>query len=133
VTSLADDKYVSFTTFRKSGVGVPTPVWVAADGGQLVFVTVDGTGKVKRLARDPRVELRPCDMRGNVAQDAPVSTGTATVSREPADLARVRKALGAKYGLAASAFTYVERLAGLVKIRTAPRAAVLITLDPAAS
>lgn len=128
--ALADEKYVSFTTFRKSGVGVPTPVWIAADGDQLVFMTVDHTGKVKRLARDARVELQPCDMRGKVADGATTHHGTARISRDPADMARVRKVMGKKYGLAATAFTHVEALASKVGIRTKPRAAVLITLDP---
>ena len=30
-TALFDEKYVLLTTFRKSGVGVPTAVWAAAE------------------------------------------------------------------------------------------------------
>ena len=44
---LADEKFVSLTTFRKNGVGVPTPVWIGRDGDALVVTTPVGSGKVK--------------------------------------------------------------------------------------
>ena len=56
---LADEKFVSLTTFRKNGVGVPTPVWIGRDGDALVVTTPVGSGKVKRLRRNCTVELRP--------------------------------------------------------------------------
>ena len=95
--ALADHKYVSLITFRKSGVGVPTTVWVARDGDSLVVTTVDGAGKVKRLRNDPRVQLAPASMRGTVAPDAVWVDATATV--EPASPAS-SAALAAKYKLA---------------------------------
>ena len=36
--SLADARFVSLTTFRRSGAPVSTPVWVARDGGSLVVL-----------------------------------------------------------------------------------------------
>jgi len=50
---LAGAAYVQLTTFRRSGEPVRTPVWVAPavdDGDHLVVITVDDTGKTKRLA-----------------------------------------------------------------------------------
>jgi PPOX class probable F420-dependent enzyme len=68
-------KYLSLETFRKSGEGVQTPVWFAAeeaggvDGGAaaLYIYTIGNTGKVKRIRNNPRVRIAPCDMRGNVS------------------------------------------------------------------
>ncbi len=68
-------KYLSLETFRKSGEGVRTPVWFAAeassgvDGGAaaLYIYTIGNTGKVKRIRNNPRVRIAPCDMRGNVS------------------------------------------------------------------
>ncbi len=68
-------KYLSLETFRKSGEGVRTPVWFAAeeaggvDGGAtaLYIYTIGNTGKVKRIRNNPRVRIAPCDIRGNVA------------------------------------------------------------------
>jgi uncharacterized protein len=67
-------KYLSLETFRKNGQAVRTPVWFAAEPGspaspsaaKLYIYTVDNTGKVKRIRRNARVRIAPCDMRGNV-------------------------------------------------------------------
>ena len=97
--ALGDERFVSLTTFRRSGEPVATTVWIAREGESLVVITAPGSGKVKRLRRDPRVELRPGSRRGAVAPDAPVASGTATILDEPAAHAGPRRALAAKYGL----------------------------------
>jgi PPOX class probable F420-dependent enzyme len=68
--SLADEKYLLLTPFRKTGKAVPTPVWVAqlADG-KMGHYTSSGSGTAKRLARTSRVTVQPCDARGNVRRD----------------------------------------------------------------
>jgi len=38
---MADARFVSLTTFRRSGEPVSTPVWVGRDGGSLVVLTPD--------------------------------------------------------------------------------------------
>lgn len=70
----ARQKYLSLETFRKTGVGVRTPVWFAGpspDPGNvrnhsLYIYTIGNTGKMKRIRNNPRVRIAPCDMRGNV-------------------------------------------------------------------
>jgi PPOX class probable F420-dependent enzyme len=133
VSPLPDDldvvdanRYVSLTTFRRTGAAVSSPVWVARDGGELVVITVDPSGKLKRLAHTPRVELRPCDMRGNVPEGAPTYAGTAVVDRTPEGVAAVKRAIGRKYLMA--------RLGDALAVVTdrlrkrSPRAAIRITL-----
>lgn len=61
---LAAEKYVLLTTFRKDGRAVPTPVWAVRDGNALAVWTVSDSGKVKRIRRDGRVTVAPCDVRG---------------------------------------------------------------------
>jgi hypothetical protein len=61
---LIKHKFILLTTFRKSGVGVPTPVWFVQDGDRLVFTTSQETGKAKRLRNNPRVTLAPCTYSG---------------------------------------------------------------------
>jgi PPOX class probable F420-dependent enzyme len=61
---LAAEKYVLLTTFRKDGRAVPTPVWAVRDGDALAVWTVSDSGKVKRIRRDGRVTIAPCDVRG---------------------------------------------------------------------
>jgi len=62
-------KYVNLETFRKTGVGVRTPVWFAADAGapEVFYVYSEAdAGKVKRIRNNPHVRVAPCDMRGNL-------------------------------------------------------------------
>ncbi|MEW1952320.1 PPOX class F420-dependent oxidoreductase [Terrabacter sp. NPDC080008] len=127
VDTLADSRYVSLTTFRRSGAPVATPVWVARDGDELVVITVDPSGKLKRLAHDPRVELRPCDMRGRVPERAMTYAGTAVVDRTSSGVAAVKRAIGRKYVLARLG-DVLASVTDRIRPRT-PRAAIRITLD----
>jgi PPOX class probable F420-dependent enzyme len=131
---LADVAYVQLTTFRRTGEPVRTPVWVApaVDGsGRLVVITVDGNGKTKRLAHTPRVELRRCDVRGRVADDAPTYRGAGVVVRDPAQVAAVRAAVVTKYGWPARVSDLVQVVTDLLHVRRAARAGILLDVDPA--
>src|SRR5215469_18894083 len=52
------------TTFRRNGQGVETPVGIRLAEGKAYFTTWSTTGKVKRLARNPRVTLAPFTKMG---------------------------------------------------------------------
>jgi PPOX class probable F420-dependent enzyme len=43
---LAQEKYVSLTTFKRDGTPVSTPVWCAGDDGRLLVWTGASTWKV---------------------------------------------------------------------------------------
>ena len=124
--AVAAHRYVSLTTFRRTGQPVATPVWIARDGDELVVITVDGAGKTKRLAHTSRVELQPCDLRGTVPDGAPTHEGTARVVRTPAEVAAVKRAIGAKYLLARLG----DAAAGLTSrfVTRQPRAGIRIVL-----
>ena len=64
MTPLPHSTYVSLTTFRRTGVPVPTPVWAAPDADSLIVWTRADSGKVKRLRHTARVTVAPCDVRG---------------------------------------------------------------------
>ena len=72
--AFAGHKYLNLETFKKSGEGVKTPVWFAADpsasldsnDAKLYVYTIGVSGKVKRVRNNPRVKIAPCDMRGKV-------------------------------------------------------------------
>ena len=59
-------KYLSLETFRRTGQGVRTPVWFAARPDILYIYTLAASGKAKRIRRDSRVRIAPCDARGKV-------------------------------------------------------------------
>ncbi|MEU6644203.1 PPOX class F420-dependent oxidoreductase [Saccharomonospora sp. NPDC046836] len=107
---LSREKYVLLTTFRKSGEPVPTPVWAARDGDELVLFSVRTAGKVKRIRRNPRVELTACDLRGHRTHGETVS-GLARIL-DDADSDRVRRVLARKYGLTGRVTMFFSRLRG---------------------
>jgi PPOX class probable F420-dependent enzyme len=63
---LKKHNYISLTTFRKSGVAVPTPVWFTLKDDKFYVVTSLSTGKVKRIRNNPRVQVAPSDFKGKI-------------------------------------------------------------------
>lgn len=107
---IAAEKFVSLTTFKRDGSTVSVPMWIAGDGDRLVVWTPADAWKVKRLRRDPRIELTPCGRTGKVEPGAPVLRGTAeVVSDEPA-VAHAARRIRHKYGLQFRVITFVEAL-----------------------
>ncbi|WP_106178289.1 PPOX class F420-dependent oxidoreductase [Prauserella shujinwangii] len=107
---LRREKYVLLTTFRKNGDPVPTPVWSARDGDRLVVFSERAAGKVKRIRRDPRVEVTACDLRGRRTH-GPTVPGTARIlDDEGSD--RARAAIAREYGLVGHVTMFFSRLRG---------------------
>ena len=126
--SLADARFVSLTTFRRSGEGVSTPVWVGRDGDALVVLTPAGSGKVKRLRHDSRVELAPCGRFGKVDDGVVPLAGTADVRESPAEVDRARATIRRHYPIESRIVLGIERL--IERLRGRPRTerlALLIT------
>ncbi|WP_370063376.1 PPOX class F420-dependent oxidoreductase [Mycobacterium sp. MAA66] len=90
--------YVSFTSYRKDGSAISTPVWIAPGEGKLYFFSEVGSHKVKRIRRNSAVTLQPCDIRGNIVAGSPIVDGTARVLGFE-DAGRVRKIMNRKYWL----------------------------------
>lgn len=107
--ALASSKFVSLTTFRKSGEGVSTPVWIARDGEALLVTTPDGTGKVKRVRNNPGVDIAPSSRMGKVAPDAQHAEGDAVIVSEPAEVERCSAIFAKKYGFEYKLFMWIER------------------------
>ena len=111
--AVAKARYVSLSTFRKSGEPVSTPMWVAPDtDGTLIISTHIDSWKVKRLANDPRVELRPSGPGGRVKSDAMVVRGTAELIADPSQRDHFVEVLHRKYGLQQRLLAWVESRRG---------------------
>ncbi|MFF8289949.1 PPOX class F420-dependent oxidoreductase [Streptomyces sp. NPDC016309] len=117
---LRHGRYVSLTTFRKDGTPVATPVWYAVDGGELYVWTREDSWKVKRLRRDSRVVVTPCDVRGRVADGAAGAEGTARLLD---DVKGVRRLLARKYGVQ---FWLVDLPAALVRRGRRPHVGIAV-------
>lgn len=95
-SNLTKQQFMNLVTYRKSGEGVGTPVWFAQDGNRLFVRTASIAWKVKRIRKNPRVQVAPSDMRGK-ALGAAVDGKARILSGEECKTAD--KLLGAKYGL----------------------------------
>lgn len=112
---LARHKYVLFTTFRKTGAPVSTPVWlVGLDRQRVAFTTSGASGKVKRLRHNSSVTLQVCDVRGRVDNSKPVVDGTAHVVREGDDYDTVRSAVRRKYWIMSPLIPIIAKLTGQI-------------------
>ncbi|WP_432991381.1 PPOX class F420-dependent oxidoreductase [Dactylosporangium sp. CA-233914] len=103
--------YVRLTSYRKDGTPVATPVWHAVHDGEVFIISNADAWKVKRIRRDGRVELTPCDVRGKVKPGAATAAGTARLLDE-AGTAAARQYIARKYFLsrAGNFLTRVLRL-----------------------
>jgi PPOX class probable F420-dependent enzyme len=98
-----NQKYLNLETFRKSGVGVRTPVWFVQDGDVLFVRTVADSGKVKRIRNNSQVNIAPCKMDGGLLGDW-IQAVALEVSEQEIDR-KVDHLLGKKYGLMKTIFS----------------------------
>ncbi len=113
---LAGEKYISLESYRRSGAGVRTPVWFAADPGatELYVFTTASAGKTKRIRRNRAVRIAPCDARGRVT--GAWLDATAEIMDGPA-AARAMRLLGRKYFPVKQALDLVSGLTGRLRQR----------------
>lgn len=125
--SLAGERFVALTTFRRTGAAVATPVWIAGVGDALVVTTPAASGKVKRLKNDARVQLQPCSRSGKVAPGAPTVEGSAVIlgpdTAHPEEAAAIRR----KYGLEYRIIVAIEGISRRVRKQTSERLILRIT------
>jgi PPOX class probable F420-dependent enzyme len=95
--AIRGQKYISLTTFRKSGETVATPVWFGEDGDELYVMTRSDMGKTKRIRNNPQVRVAPCTVRGKVTGPE-VAAFARILPRE--QHARARQTINRKYWLA---------------------------------
>lgn len=93
---LAGHKYALLVTYRKSGEGVPTPVWFGVDeDGRFYCRTGKIAAKAKRIRNNPRARVAPCSVRG--VPKGPYAEGTARICGE-ADQEHAERAIQSNYG-----------------------------------
>jgi uncharacterized protein len=114
ITQFAGAKYLNLETFRKTGVGVSTPVWFAQDVLHSVpTITVfyiyseADAGKVKRIRNNFKVRVAPCTMRGDVRGTS--IDGRASICEDD-EAAHGQQLLTQKYGVLKIVGDFFSRL-----------------------
>jgi len=115
LSELDQHRYISLSTFRRSGAEVATPVWFAASGGKLYVFTAGDSGKVKRLRHTARARVAPSDARGSVR--GAWRNATARLISEPSAIEHAHAALRAKYGWQVLMADFLSRLTGRLRRR----------------
>jgi len=129
---LGDEKYILFTTFRRDGTPVSSPVWaVPLEDGKVGFWTSSGSGKAKRLAHTDRVTVQPCDARGRVREGTQPVEATARVVAGP-EWEAIHEKVVAKYGFATKITKALGTLVGIVKRKRIPYGDRGVIVTPAA-
>jgi uncharacterized protein len=90
-------KYISLTTFRRSGVPVATPVWFGEDADKVYVMTRSDLGKTKRIRNNPKLRVAPCTIRGKVT--GPAFEALARIL-PPEEHAHARETINRKYWMA---------------------------------
>jgi len=98
-----NQSYISLITFRKSGVGILTPVWFGELNDRLYVMSRTITGKYKRIRNNPQVNVAACTIRGKVT--GPEFAATARIlPKEQWPMAK--KTITSKYWLARIPFMW---------------------------
>jgi PPOX class probable F420-dependent enzyme len=103
-------QYLNIETFRKSGVGVKTPVWFVQDQETLFVQTVDDSGKVKRIRNNGQVNIAPCKADGALLGEW--FPATAHEVKDSDINRKVNSLLDKKYGLMKKMFALASAVQG---------------------
>ena len=116
-SDLDQEKYMTLTSFRKTGEAVVTPVWFAQSKGVIYVGTGISAGKIKRIRHTERVTLAACTVSGKVT--GVEIDGRARVVSDLEELLAAEAALAKKYGLTRSIYYFT--LKALSTMRRKPR------------
>jgi PPOX class probable F420-dependent enzyme len=105
-TQIKDENFILITTFRKSGVGVQTPVWFVLRDGRAYVWTDKTSGKIKRLRNKPNLTLAPCTATGKPTGPAMECQATIIDGEEGESIYRL---FLNKYGVQMRAFSWLNR------------------------
>ena len=97
IDTLESSNYMSFSTRKKSGDFVATPVWFAPYKGSYYVFSAGDAGKVKRLRNFSESRIAPCTVTGKVTGEWIDTSAHLLTTKKDQDIAL--SALRSKYGL----------------------------------
>ena len=106
MSNLSSENYISLETFRKNDQPVRTPVWFVIDNDLVYVITREKTGKVKRIANNPKVKISPCTFSGKITGKWISGTAKRVDGNESQRAIELRKK---KYGFKAKIAQFASR------------------------
>jgi PPOX class probable F420-dependent enzyme len=120
-------KYLSVTSYRRDGTGVPTPVWFVQEDGRLLIETDANSYKVRRIRRNPSVTVATCTATGRL-RGAPVAAHAQLLT--DAEVTRVERLMARKYRVDLVVIKPIRTLQAALH-RSRPRGRpVVLTITP---
>ena len=119
---LEGGNYISFSTKKRSGYFVATPVWFAPYQGSYYLFSATESGKVKRLRNFSESSIAPCTMSGSVTGEW--MDTQAYLLDKPQDMDTALQALRRKYGWQMHIGDFFSHLTGKMQRRA------YIRIDP---
>lgn len=123
-------KYLSITSFRRNGSGVATPVWFATEGDRLFVMTALGSGKVRRIRRNPFVSIAACSARGRLRSEPTTARAEILPSTEEE---HVKRLIARKYRFDLLFIRPIRALQGLFHPERRHEAAAVLAITPVSS
>jgi len=120
-------KYLSITSYRRDGTAVATPVWFVQQDGRLLAETDAASGKVRRIRRNPAVQVAICNGRGRLR--GRLVPAVAQVLPE-SEVDQVQRLLERKYRadlVVIRPLRFLQSLLHLGRPRTSP---VILAIEP---
>ncbi len=109
LSQFSGQKYLAIESYRKNGEAIRTPVWFVENQRTLYVRTDSDTGKAKRMRRNPRIRIAPCNAGGTL-KGGWVEAEAKFATDEEAEQAY--QLLRRKYGLQYRAVRFFGRLQG---------------------
>jgi len=101
-------KYLNIETFRKSGLGVKTPVWFVQEGETLYVWTGAQSGKAKRIRNNGAVRIAPSTGTGQALGEW--LPAQAQLDETPEGLKHLQELMSKKYGFMFHLFGFLGKL-----------------------
>jgi uncharacterized protein len=115
-TPLDHADYINLRSYKRDGTAIDTPVWCAPLDGKLVIFTLRDSYKVKRIRRNPKVQVAQCDIRGGLRGHW-LDGVCRAIEGDPAYDVRAYAALTRKYGWKMRIGDFFSTLAGRMRKR----------------
>ncbi|MBI9049312.1 MAG: PPOX class F420-dependent oxidoreductase [Anaerolineaceae bacterium] len=109
---IAKGQFMALQSYKKSGDGVITPVWVVELESKLYVWTDENSWKVKRIRNNGNIKICSSNARG-IPKSEWVEA-QALIRDEPELNERVHKAMVKKYGIQYYLITFMQKLSGPV-------------------
>ena len=118
----AKEPYVNLITYRKNGVEVKTPVWIAEYNDNYYVFSESKAGKVKRIRNNGQVKIAACDVRGKIKSGW--IEGQASITTDADEIKAMYRAFDKKYTWQTRSLNFIARLSGRINRRAILKIAI---------